>query len=91
MMSRGIEGGRYDLEGKMNFHVCFSSRSRAFPSLCLVSPLARAYRARVARLAHSNGELARWLLHMIQVDRAGPVSEISPYLEILCKIFDVFI
>ena len=28
---------------------------------------------------------------MSLVDRAGPVSEISPYLWILCKIFDVFI
>ena len=30
-------------------------------------------------------------LHMIPVDRAGPVSEISPYLKILRRIFDVFI
>ena len=28
---------------------------------------------------------------MSPVDRAGPVSEISPHLKILCKIFDVFI
>ena len=90
MMYRGIKGGRYDPEGKLDFHVCFTSRSLAFPSF-LVSPLARAYRTLVACFAHPNGELARRLLHMIPVDRAGPVSEISPYLEILCPFSDVFI
>ena len=30
-------------------------------------------------------------LHITPVDRDDPVSEISPYLKILCRIFDVFI
>ncbi len=30
-------------------------------------------------------------LHMIPVDRAGPVTEISAHSNFLCKIFDVFI
>ena len=42
---------------------------------------------------NENGKKAIGLapLHMIPVDRDDPVSEISPYLKILRRIFDVFI